>query len=168
ARTEGDGGDGTGLRAPDLDVFEPEARAQQHGAGVEGPLRDEVALVFHALPVVVTPSVSEGPGGMGGAPPVPPGPSLTLGMTGRARYRAIAASYFDVFSNTATAQRRRKSSLTSSICRRSSSYSDGSQSGRTCWWFFAAARSIDGPPMSICSTASATVTPSFAIVASNG
>src|SRR6266550_1728359 len=29
----------------------------------------------------VTPSVSEGPGGAGGAPPLPPGPSLTLGMT---------------------------------------------------------------------------------------
>jgi hypothetical protein len=29
----------------------------------------------------VIPSGVEGPGGMGGAPPVPPGPSLTLGMT---------------------------------------------------------------------------------------
>ncbi len=31
----------------------------------------------------VTPSVSEGPGGTGGAPPHPPGPSLTLGVTAR-------------------------------------------------------------------------------------
>jgi len=30
----------------------------------------------------VTPSVSEGPGRTGGAPPTPPGPSLTLGVTG--------------------------------------------------------------------------------------
>jgi len=29
----------------------------------------------------VTPSVSEGPGRSGGAPPAPPGPSLTLGVT---------------------------------------------------------------------------------------
>ena len=29
----------------------------------------------------VTPSVSEGPGRTGGAPPTPPGPSLTLGVT---------------------------------------------------------------------------------------
>src|SRR5438067_13760340 len=31
--------------------------------------------------LVVTPSVSEGPGREGGAPPAPPGPSLTLGVT---------------------------------------------------------------------------------------
>src|SRR5439155_11400295 len=30
---------------------------------------------------LVTPSVSEGPGGAGGAPAVPPGPFLTLGVT---------------------------------------------------------------------------------------
>src|ERR1044071_5111487 len=36
----------------------------------------------------VTPSVSEGPGRAGGAPPTPPGPSLTLGVTERREYRA--------------------------------------------------------------------------------
>src|SRR2546421_6497729 len=30
---------------------------------------------------LVTPSVSEGPGSAGGAPPIRPGPSLTLGVT---------------------------------------------------------------------------------------
>ena len=36
---------GSGLRALDLHVLEPEVEAQQHRAGVEGPLGDEVALV---------------------------------------------------------------------------------------------------------------------------
>ena len=45
ARGEGVRGDGLGLRALHLDVVEPEVKPQQHGAGVEGPLRDEVPLV---------------------------------------------------------------------------------------------------------------------------
>jgi len=39
-------------------------------------------LVTRELAAVVTPSVSEGPGGPGGAPPARPGASLTLGVTG--------------------------------------------------------------------------------------
>src|SRR5437763_5279817 len=37
----------------------------------------------------VTPSVSEGPGGAGGAPPIRPGPSLTLGLTKTASLELI-------------------------------------------------------------------------------
>ena len=53
----------------------------------EPPARDEsytgqgnATRMFFRRPSVI-PSVSEGPGRSGGAPPVPPGPSLTLGMT---------------------------------------------------------------------------------------
>src|SRR2546423_1493373 len=52
--------------------------------GEEPPTVSEVADVEMPAPAVahdVAPSVSEEPGGVGGAPPLPPGPSLTLGMT---------------------------------------------------------------------------------------
>ena len=44
----------------------------------------------------------------------------------------------------------------------------GSETGATCAKFFAAARSIDGPPMSIISTASAMRAPRFAVIELNG
>src|SRR5436189_75454 len=56
--------------------------------GEEPPTVIEVAAIEMPAPAVahdVTPSVSEEPGGTGGAPPLPPGPSLTLGMTEVAR-----------------------------------------------------------------------------------
>jgi hypothetical protein len=47
-------------------------------AGWRGAVQGIVDVTLDAL---VTPSVSEGPGRPGGAPPTPPGPSLTLGVT---------------------------------------------------------------------------------------
>ena len=48
------------------------------------------------------------------------------------------------------------------------SYCSGSHTGATCAKFFAAARSIDGPPMSIISTASSMRAPCFATIELNG
>ena len=45
ARGEGDRGDRPVLRPLDLDVLEPEVKAQKNGTGVEGPLGDQVPLV---------------------------------------------------------------------------------------------------------------------------
>src|SRR6266508_1278293 len=44
-------------------------------------LGTQAAPNFRGVSAIVTPSVSEGPGRTGGAPPTPPGPSLTLGVT---------------------------------------------------------------------------------------
>ncbi len=49
-----------------------------------------LALVAGDPYTVVIPSVSEGPGRAGGAPPAPPGPSLTLGMTVQRLATAVA------------------------------------------------------------------------------
>jgi len=49
----------------------------------------ETALLCLRGKAVVTPSVSEGPGGAGGATPDRPGASLTLGVTELSRYDAI-------------------------------------------------------------------------------
>jgi hypothetical protein len=55
----------------------PEWREEAKGRTLD-QIREEALAVI--------PSVSEGPGGLGGAPPTPPGPSLTLGVTLRANY----------------------------------------------------------------------------------
>ena len=55
----------------------PEWREAAKGRTLED-IREEAAAVI--------PSVSEGPGGAGGAPPAAPGPSLTLGVTLRRDY----------------------------------------------------------------------------------
>jgi hypothetical protein len=47
-------------------------------------------------------------------------------------------------------------------------YCAGSTTTATDEWFFAADRSIEGPPMSMFSTASSSLTSFFATVASNG
>jgi hypothetical protein len=52
-----------------------------------------VPLCLAVLASAVIPSVSEGSGRAGGAPPTPPGPSLTLGMTGVLVVMAIAAPW---------------------------------------------------------------------------
>ena len=60
---------------------------------------------------------------------------------------------------------------TAPCSRRSAStraYCSGPETGATCAKFFAAARSIDGPPMSIISTASAMRAPRFAVIELNG
>jgi prolipoprotein diacylglyceryltransferase len=64
----------------------------------DGVPRHPVALyeiAFLMLLILVIPSVSEGPGGMGGAPSARPAPSLTLGMTWREgdRFRIFLAGY---------------------------------------------------------------------------
>src|SRR6266568_2853430 len=46
---------------------------------------------FARAAAIVTPSVSEGPGGTGGAAPSRPGPSLTLGVTALVVVAAIVA-----------------------------------------------------------------------------
>ncbi len=53
------------------------------------------------------------------------------------------------------------------ISARMASYSSGFVTTVTAAKFFAAERSMEGPPMSMFSTASSSVTPSFATVASN-
>ena len=50
---------------------------------------------------------------------------------------------------------------------RTSAYCDGETTTATLAWFFAAARTIVGPPMSICSTHSSAVAPE-ATVSTNG
>ena len=63
------------------------------------------------------------------------------------------------------------SSESSPFARSSSStwwYWSGRQTGAQCAKFFAAPRSIDGPPTSIVSTASSSVTPRRAVTSSNG
>src|SRR5205823_14429131 len=62
--------------------------------------------------LLVTPSVSEGPGGVGGAPPGRPGPSLTLGVT-RSRIRMCGVCVG--FSNTPCEVPRRSEEHTSEL-----------------------------------------------------
>ena len=94
----------------------------------------------------------------------------TFAMTA-AYESAIVASYDAVVANASFASERRSSRDTERRVRSSSmttSYCSGLQTAITCSKFFAAARSIDGPPTSIISTASASVTPCFATACSNG
>ena len=84
---------------------------------------------------------------------------------------AIAASYAAVCANASAARRRRVSSESSPLARSSSStswYCSGRHTGAQWAKFFAAPRSIDGPPTSIVSTASSSVTPRRAVTCSNG
>ncbi len=84
----------------------------------------------------------------------------------------MAASYWAVRRNASWARRKRVASLSSPPLARSSSstarYWPASVTTPTLPWFLAAARIIVGPPTSICSIASASVTPGRATVASNG
>ena len=82
----------------------------------------------------------------------------------------MAASYSAVRWKAARAQACRSSSVQSprvSLARKPG-YCPGSVSTVTAAWFLAEERSMLGPPMSICSMHSATVTPGLAMVASNG
>ena len=78
-------------------------------------------------------------------------------------------SYVAVCTNASAASRARCASVkplpaTASI---TSGYAAGEVTTATLGWFFAAPRTIDGPPMSICSTHSSGVAPE-ATVAANG
>jgi hypothetical protein len=84
----------------------------------------------------------------------------------------MAASYRAVRSNASCASRARVASLSAPPVAFSSSstaaYCETSVTTATLAWFLAAARIMVGPPTSICSIASARVTPGRATVASNG
>ena len=84
----------------------------------------------------------------------------------------MAASYAAVRRKASTARRRRRASVVfPSLASRSairSAYWPASVTTATAAWFFAPDRIIDGPPISICSMASASVTPALATVASKG
>src|SRR5574337_1246962 len=92
--------------------------------------------------------------------------------SGLLRYAAIAASYWAVRRNASRASRERVSLESAPSDRFSSSrtspYWAASTSTATDSQFFAAARIRVGPPMSICSTASARRVPGFATVCSKG
>src|SRR5437588_13109241 len=62
--------------------FEGSLPLPQATMSVTANSMDRNFFISFYLLIGVTPSVSEGPGGAGGAPPFPPGPSLTLGVTG--------------------------------------------------------------------------------------
>ncbi len=82
---------------------------------------------------------------------------------------ATAASYAAVCANASAARRRRRSSVVppSAISARIAPYAAGSTTTVTDGKFFAAARTIAGPPMSICSTTSSGPAP-LATVSRNG
>jgi hypothetical protein len=101
--------------------------------------------------------------------------SATTSVSGNgsrsANHVAIAASYAAVVANASAASSRRVSDESEPDDRSSSStnpYCAGRQTGATCAKFLAAPRSIDGPPTSIISTASASVTPRCCATCSNG
>ena len=90
----------------------------------------------------------------------------------RSSHWEIIASYAPVWVNASAASFLRSSSVVAPSLVRSSlsraSYWAGSVTMATDAWFLAAERTIDGPPISICSMASGSVTPGLLIVASNG
>ena len=89
-----------------------------------------------------------------------------------ANQRPIAPSYAPVRAKAAAARRRRTSidvqPSWASRSASSASYWSGSVTMATQRWFFAAERTMEGPPMSICSITSAKETPGVFTVASKG
>jgi hypothetical protein len=106
------------------------------------------------------------------APPSPAPPPAAPANPFAPIQRAIAASYAAVRANTACASSRRSVPLVAPPLARISPstrpYCAGSVTTVTLSKFFAALRSIDGPPMSTCSTASCSAMPARATVASKG
>ena len=76
-------------------------------------------------------------------------------------HEATATSYVAVCANASAASRCRSASVKppSATARSTSAYRSGEVTIATEGWFLAAARTIDGPPMSICSTHSSGVAP---------
>jgi hypothetical protein len=82
---------------------------------------------------------------------------------------ATCTSYVAVWTNAAAANVMRAPSVNppAPVAARTSAYCSGEVTMATDGWFLAAARTIDGPPMSICSTHSSAEAP-VATVCANG
>ena len=100
-----------------------------------------------------------------------PAPASALPSDSPERYLVIVASYLDVSPYASTASFLSVSSerpAASCISRRTVSYWLGELTTATEAKFLAALRSIDGPPISMFSIASSSVTPGRVTVASKG
>ncbi len=82
-----------------------------------------------------------------------------------ANHEATATSYAAVCANACAASCLRWSNVNppAAIAARTPSYAEGLTTTATLGWFLAAARTIDGPPMSICSTHSSGVAPDWTV-----
>ncbi len=103
------------------------------------------------------------------ASPANCGQPSSAGASVPANHSATATSYSAMSANARAASARRWASVNppSASAPITAGYAAGSVTTATEAWFFAAARTIAGPPMSICSTHSSTSAPD-ATVAWNG